>query len=282
MIPGGEADRSGLVNVGDVVSSIDAQDVKHIAINKLAQRIRGPIGTRIQIGFKAQHGGSEKNMDLPRIPAAGASASPLRRPSSVASNTLSQTAKWDPMAVLPVQLSFLSDQQAQARVEPHAAGRRQEPTHLVHQQEYDWHLTPVAGGVPHVARASDKSASPGRSPKHLKEARASSAPFAVQDAPSEAAASRTASDAPWTSGVSKEPLITPLAAKHDIWGTLEQLDASIQRRNTDMRSFTESLLLLQQADGTDSSPRKPLDAGASSASSPFKTLPHAVGDLFYA
>ena len=58
------------------------------------------------------------------------------------------------------------------------------------------------------------------------------------------------------------------APKHDIWGTLEQLDASIQRRNKDMRTFTESLLSLQ--------------AESHAPPSYYSPDPHALSEFFYA
>ena len=199
MIPGGDADRSGLIAVGDIVSSINGHHVQDIPIPKLAQRIRGPVGTRIQIGFKAQHSDSEKNIDLPRIPAT--MNSPWQRPASSASSN----ASWDPNAIMPVQLSFLS--------EPKTRTPQQQEAH------HDWHLTPAPNGSPQARQDTSTTRSPGEG--------------------------RVLRVVPSPTLKPSPQVRDPLAARHDIWGTLEQLDASIQRRNTDMRSFTDSLLKLQ-------------------------------------
>ena len=223
MIPGGDADRSGLIAVGDIVSSIDGHHAKDIPIAKLAQRIRGPVGTRIQIGFKSQRSNSEKNIDLPRIPAA--MNSPWQRPASSASSA--SNASWDPSAIMPVQLSFLSEQKSGALAEQEA--------------HHDWHLAPVSNGSADV----NKELWDARSPGEGKVLRAIPSPTAKPNLPAR----------------------DPLAARHDIWGTLEQLDASIQRRNSDMRSFTDSLLKLQ----------------AESAASPKdSSSEHGRSDFFYA
>jgi hypothetical protein len=70
------------------------------------------------------------------------------------------------------------------------------------------------------------------------------------------------------------------AAKHDIWGTLEQLDASIQRRNNDVRSFTASLLQLQ-ADAK-GSPSAASSSAASSSQQKTSAPGLRGGDFFYA
>jgi Mg/Co/Ni transporter MgtE len=239
MIPGGDADKSGLVNVGDVVNSIDGQDVKNIPIPKLAQRIRGPIGTHVQVGFKSLQGGSEKvidlpriqatsspsrekNTDIPRIPATSSTAlfpgslsseripsSFIARPSSVSSDVRPQ----GPSTSVPVQLSYLSGQQAEARTQP--------------DSKQDWQLFAVPNGT----GDKGKSNSPGKS----------HSPKLFPGIPRMSPLFKPAEQVERPPSLSLEPSV----AKHNIWGTLEQLDASIQRRNSDVRSFTESLLKLQ-------------------------------------
>lgn len=251
MIPGGDADRSGLIAVGDVVSSIDAQAVKSIPIPRLAQRIRGPTGTRIQIGFKSLSGGSEKNMDLARIPAASSSPSPMRRPSSG-----SNLSSWDPNAVMPVHLSFLGDQQ-------HAPVVRQEGR----RDRQEWQLQVV----PDAPAPRTKSTSPHKSPGEGKVLRSRVSPTSNptrQPMPSHSASMHTTRELP--------------KATHDIWGTLEQLDASIQRRNTDMKTFTQSLLKLQ-ADSGDQSPRASPPVSSPPSHSPLKGAKElGLSDFFYA
>jgi len=250
MIPGGDADRSGLIGVGDVVSSIDAQAVKNMPIPRLAQRIRGPTGTRIQIGFKSLSGGSEKNMDLVRIPATTSSPSPMRRPSS-SSNVTS----WDPNAVMPVHLSFLGDQP------PVTVPVVRSETRYDRQE---WHLHTVPDApAPHAT-----SASPHRSPGEGKVLRSLGSPM------SNSAHSAHSAHQPLPAMTQKAP-----AATHDIWGTLEQLDASIQRRNSDMKSFTQSLLKLQ-ADSRD--PARIATSPPSGAAPLKSAFELGVGDFFYA
>jgi hypothetical protein len=151
--------------------------------------------------------------------------SPWQRPASSASSASS--ASWDPSAIMPVQLSFLSEQKSGPRAE--------QETH------HDWHLVPVSNGSADMNKEPWDTRSPGEG----KVLRAIPSPTAKP--------SLSARD--------------PLAARHDIWGTLEQLDASIQRRNSDMRSFTDSLLKLQ----------------AESAASPKdSSSEHGRSDFFYA
>jgi hypothetical protein len=114
---------------------------------------------------------------------------------------------------VPVQLSYLSGQQAEARTQP--------------DSKQDWQLFAVPNGT----GDKGKSNSPGKS----------HSPKLFPGIPRMSPLFKPAEQVERPPSLSLEPSV----AKHNIWGTLEQLDASIQRRNSDVRSFTESLLKLQ-------------------------------------
>ena len=232
MIPGGHAEKSGLISVGDIVSTVDGQNASGWPILKLAHRIRGPVSTRIQIGFKSSQNGIEKNIDLPRIPITGSpkSALPMRR----LSNCLESESRQN-----------FDDR---GNDSPVIATTPMETADLLFQS------------VPRISRPSKKSL-------------ADAVDRALFQSPEIVANQQTQEidSSSMRASTSSVGLNEASHNTHEIWGKLLQLDESIQRRDSDMRVFTESLLRLQN------------DASISSSkSSPAAFGMRPAGDFFYA
>ena len=220
MIPGGDADSSGLISVGDLVTTIDGQHVQGIPMAKLAQRIRGPVGSRTQIGFRSRQGGSETNIDLPRIPGVGGRhGNGVLARASPAAAMLSR----EVTTLTPMQLSFPSD--ARDKESKHKVVRG---THALPTRAQELYSKGEQGGTAKAASPQQTSPDQGKVLRSIIDKTIG----AVSTDCLEESKDKTSKTA------------TPVD-KHDIWGTLEELDASIQRRNRDVRSFTESLLQLQ-------------------------------------
>jgi len=84
LLPGGDAERSGVVSVGDRLFSVDSQEASELPIAKLAQRVRGKSGTTVVIGFQNPGTGAVNNVQLCRLMSSSSPSKHAHTPESTA------------------------------------------------------------------------------------------------------------------------------------------------------------------------------------------------------